>query len=104
MRAKPDVSAERLGEDSSSQYSGDINHWVGVYSELLRLVDEAVGELGREHELSHTDLDGYRGLFEKRLAFWRERLRQHETVAMDTRQVENDWPVSTDPAASTIEP
>jgi hypothetical protein len=58
------------GEDPGSHYPGDAQHWVGAYSELLRLLEEAVLDLDRHGELSHADLDSYRRLFQKRLAFW----------------------------------
>ena len=75
----------RPGEDPGSQYPGDTRHWVGVYSELLRLLDEAVLELEGNRELSRDELEGYRLLFEKRLAFWDERLRSQEKPSLRRR-------------------
>jgi hypothetical protein len=84
----PNASMSRLrpGEDPRSRYPGDARHWVGVYSELLRLLDEAVLELGGERELSRADLDGYRRLFEERLSSWQRRLREQEEPSLERRE------------------
>jgi hypothetical protein len=58
---------------------------VGVYSELLRLLDEAVLELDTNRQLSRDDLDGYRPVFEKRLSFWEGRLREQEESSLRRR-------------------
>ena len=89
-RDKPEVEELRLGEDPESEYAGDVHHWVGVYSELLRLVDEAVLDLGQEHSLSEGDLGGYTQLFRKRLAFWQAKSRMHEQPALDARQASRE--------------
>jgi hypothetical protein len=87
----------RPGEDPGSNYPGDTRHWVGVYSELLRLLDEAVLELEGERQLSRDELEGYRLLFEKRLAFWEGRLRTHEKPSL-RRRVRDRADASTDAA------
>jgi len=73
------------GEDPGSHYPGDAQHWVGAYSELLRLLEEAVLDLDRHGELSHADLDSYRRLFQKRLAFWEGHLRSQEKPSLRRR-------------------
>lgn len=75
----------RPGEDPDSQYPGDARHWAGVYSELLRLLDEATLELGAERELSGTDLDGFRSVFQERLRAWEGRLREQEEAPLQRR-------------------
>jgi uncharacterized damage-inducible protein DinB len=75
------------GEDPRSDFAGDAHHWVGVYSELLRLVDDAIVDLGNEHSVTEPDLDAYRQRFERRLAFWQTRSREHERPAMDARDL-----------------
>jgi hypothetical protein len=81
-------STKRLqpGEDPYSRYPGDAWHWVGAYSEFLRLVDEAALELGgADRELSRADLDGYRQLFQERLVSWEGRLRDQEEAPLQRR-------------------
>ena len=85
MSEKASLDKLRPGEDPGSNYPGDTRHWVGVYSELIRLLDEAVLELEGNRQLSRDELEGYRLLFEKRLAFWEERLRAQEKPSLRRR-------------------
>jgi hypothetical protein len=89
---KASMSRLRPGEDPRSRYPGDARHWVGVYSELLRLLDEAVLELGGERELSRSDLNGYRRLFEERLDSSQGRLREQEEPSLERRERERTPP------------
>jgi hypothetical protein len=89
-RDKPELEELRLGEDPESKYAGDVHHWLGVYSELLRLVDEAVLDLGHEHSLSDTELGRYTQLFQRRLAFWQAKSRELEQPALDVRDANRD--------------
>jgi hypothetical protein len=75
----------RPGEDPGSRYPGDARHWVGTYSELLRLLDDAIMELESNQELSRDDLHVYRSLFESRLSFWERRLREQEEPSLQRR-------------------
>jgi hypothetical protein len=71
----------RMGEDPDSEYPGDAYHWVGVYSELLHLAEEAARELeAGGMRSSRADVDGCLLLFRERLAFWQDRTR-HQAEA-----------------------
>jgi hypothetical protein len=85
-RDKPELKELRPGEDPNTEYPGDANHWLGVYSELLRLVDEAVFDLRHEHSLSEAELGGYAHLFQRRLTFWQAKVRGHELASLNARQ------------------
>jgi hypothetical protein len=85
-REHPGVEELQLGEDPDSGYVGDARHWFSLYTELLRLVDDAVIDLGREHLLSRTELDGYSEVFRRRRAFWQLKMSEHEAPAVITRE------------------
>jgi hypothetical protein len=89
-RDKEKVDELRLGEDPESEFVGDAHHWLGVYSELLRLVDEAVLDLGHEHSLSQGELDMLTERFRRRQQFWEEKTRAHEAAGVGERQARRD--------------
>ena len=89
-RDKPDLKELRPGEDPDTEYAGDANHWLGTYSELLRLADEAVLDLGHEHSLSEAELGDYSLLFQRRLAFWQAKVREHEQASLNARQASRE--------------
>ena len=89
-RDKPELKELRPGEDPGTEYAGDANHWLGVYSELIRLADEAVLDLSHEHSLSEAELGGYTHLFQRRLAFWQAKVRKHEQASLNAREASRD--------------
>lgn len=85
MTANTPLDNLRPGEDPGSAYPGDSRHWVGIYSELLRLLDEAILELDSNRQLSRTELDDYRLVFQERRSFWEGRLCEQEEPSLRRR-------------------
>lgn len=84
------VDPDRLlhGEDPSSPHRDDAEHWVTVYEELLRYksmlvrdTEKRMPELTAAARVEVTETDyvimrNERARFERRLAFWTERLEK----------------------------
>ncbi len=84
------VDPDRLlhGEDPASRHRDDAEHWISVYEELLRYkamlirdTEERMGVMTEAARVEITDTDyvimrNERARFERRLAFWSERLEE----------------------------
>ncbi|GAC1344521.1 MAG: hypothetical protein NVSMB29_18200 [Candidatus Dormibacteria bacterium] len=89
------VDPDRLlhGEDPSSRHRDDAEHWVTVYEELLRYkrmlvrdTESRMAEMTEAARVEITDTDyvimrNERARFERRLAFWTNRLEQLDGAA-----------------------
>ncbi|MEP7104423.1 MAG: hypothetical protein ABI838_01070 [Chloroflexota bacterium] len=82
------TDASRLlpGEDPESRDQSDARHWVAIYSQLKHVKDSLIGTLRELMEGQSSDAQGeleradvrllqlQRARFERRLAFWQQRL------------------------------
>ncbi|MFN2451813.1 MAG: hypothetical protein ABR541_05625 [Candidatus Dormibacteria bacterium] len=84
------VDPDRLlhGEDPTSRHQDDAEHWISVYEELIRYksmlvrdTEERMGAMTEAVRIEITDTDyvimrNERARFERRHAFWTERLEE----------------------------